>query len=150
MALRLELLLDLPLSRNEFSHQVCCCQFWDVRNVSCGSKAVTSHLELRPWSRSQQCRADQIQLSARSIIEVAAVCAQSPWAISNRSGFQRSNFSRAARALLRLRKLARHSRGVLPFSPTRPSSRISMPFQPVMVASGWRWIRSQMIAVRDR
>lgn len=56
---------------------------------------------------------------------------------------------RAARAGPRRRKLARHSRGVLPFLPTRPSSRTNAPFQPDIIDSGKRWMRSPKIAVHE-
>jgi hypothetical protein len=49
----------------------------------------------------------------------------------------------------RRRKLARQSRGVLPSSPTNPSSRMTMSFQPDIFEAECRWIRSPMSAVRD-
>lgn len=46
----------------------------------------------------------QIQLNASEMISLAPVCTQSPCAISNRSGCQDNNFSRASRAGPRLIK----------------------------------------------
>ena len=87
--------------------------------------------------------------SARRRMSAPFEGAHSPWAMTSLSGFQASAVSSARRALARWMNEARHSRGVLPPTPTSPSSRISQPFQPVWWTASWRWMRSHTRQVED-